>query len=109
MANTSQIVQPAPASVDVPSIIGLNAIMLTVMGWLGAWAFKQIVRGWEKNSDRLEKQIEELKESQAVFCDTYVRRDDYIRGMVGIDNKLDAIAKRQDEQFHMILDRLDKD
>ncbi len=82
--------------------------MFAVLGFLGKWAFGQVVRGWEKNFTRLEKEIQSLQDSQATMCDVYVRQSDFVRTTVSIDNKLNAIAQRQDEQFHMLLDRLDK-
>ncbi len=107
----SSIQPPQPvaiSSVDVPIFFGLNAVMLAVLGFLGKWAFGQVVRGWEQNFTRIEKEIENLQDSQAGFCDIYVRQSDFVRTTVSIDNKLNAIAQRQDEQFHMLLDRLDK-
>ncbi len=108
-AQNEIIVQRSNQSADIPSIVGLNVVMLAVAGWLGVWAFKHIASLWEKNFDRVEKRIEELEDNQTNFSDVYVRRDDFVRAMVSVDNKLDAIAKRQDEQFHMILDRLGKE
>ena len=110
MPNTSVQIQPVipVSSVDVPIVFGLNTVMFAVLGFMGKWAFGQIVLGWDRNFSRLEKEIENLKESQASFCDVYVRQADFVRATVGIDNKLNAIAQRQDEQFHMLLDKLDR-
>jgi hypothetical protein len=108
--NMSEVGQPvAPIAVDVPLVFGLNAVMLAILGWFGQWSVDQIVRSWERNFTRLEKEIEDLNQSNAGFSDVYVRRDDFVRAMVGVDNKLDSIAKRQNEQFDRILDRLEKE
>lgn len=106
---TNQIAQQIAPSVDVPIVFGLNTVTFAVLGFLGKWAIDQATKNSDKNQDRLEKEIQELKDSQASFSDIYVRRDDFVRAMVSVDNKLDAIAKRQDEQFHMLLDRLGKE
>ena len=95
-------------SADVSIAFGLNAVMLALVGFLGKWAFGQVVRGWEQNFARIEREIVNLQESQANFCDIYVRQSDFVRTTVSIDNKLNAIAQRQDEQFHMLLDKLDR-
>lgn len=107
---SNQIVHPAPvpATVDIPIVLGLNTLSLAILGFLGKWAFERMAKHSDRDRDRLDREIQELKEIQASFADTYVRRDDFVRAMVSVDNKLDAIAKRQDEQFHMILDRLGK-
>jgi hypothetical protein len=102
------IQQPVPTNVDVPIVFGLNTVTLAVLGFLGKWAIDRVTKNSDRDRDRLEKEIQDLKDSQASFCDIYVRRDDFVRAMVSVDNKLDAIAKRQDEQFHMLLDRLGK-
>jgi hypothetical protein len=104
------VVNPPHFSIggDMPLVIGLNGLMIGLGAWLGAWAFKQIVRSWEQNFNRLEKDIEYLHSIQASLGDLYVRRDDFIRALAGFDNKLDSIANRQDEQFKMLLDRLNK-
>jgi hypothetical protein len=108
-ANNQAVVQQlAPTSVDVPIVFGLNTVMFVVLGFLGKWAFGQVVRGWESNFSRLEKEIQSLQDSQSTMCDIYVRQSDFVRTTVSIDNKLNAIAQRQDEQFHMLLDKLDR-
>ncbi len=105
---SSQIVQPVPTNLDVPIIFGLNTVTLAVLGFLGKWAIDRVTKASDRDRDRHDQEIQTLKNSQASFCDIYVRRDDFVRAMVSVDNKLDGIAKRQDEQFHMILDRLGK-
>jgi hypothetical protein len=93
--------------VDVPIVFGLNTVMFAVLGFLGKWAFGQIAKGWEQNFIRVEKELQALQDSQAGFCDIYVRQSDFVRTTVSIDNKLNAIAERQDKQFHMLLEKLD--
>jgi hypothetical protein len=109
MTGSNVTVQSTPVtSVDVPIVFGLNMVMFALLGFLGKWAFGQVVRGWEQNFTRLEREIEILQDSQSNFGDVYVRQADFVRTTVSIDNKLNAIAQRQDEQLYVILDRLDK-
>lgn len=109
MPNTSSVtIQPVAAPMDVPIVFGLNTVTFAILGFLGKWAIDQVTKNSDRNQARNEREIQDLKDSHASFCDIYVRRDDFVRAMVSVDNKLDSIAKRQDEQLHMILDRLDR-
>jgi hypothetical protein len=110
MATSSEqpIIPVTPgAVVDVPIVFGLNTVMFAVLGFLGKWAFGQIAKGWEQNFIRVEKELQALQDSQAGFCDIYVRQSDFVRTTVGIDNKLNAISERQDKHFHILLDKLE--
>jgi hypothetical protein len=109
VSSQTAIQQSVPTSVDVPIVFGLNTVTFAILGFLGKWAIDQVTKNSDRNQARNDREIQDLKDSQASFCDVYVRRDDFVRAMVSVDNKLDSIAKRQDEQFHTLLDWIDKE
>lgn len=109
MPSTSNVtIQPVPPSMDVPMVFGLNTVTFAIFGFMGKWAIDRVTKNADRDQARTDREIQDLKDSHASFSDIYVRRDDFVRAMVSVDNKLDSIAKRQDEQLHMILDRLDR-
>lgn len=102
---------PAPQNQvnDAPVIVGVGALILAVMSFLSAWAFHQIVDNWREDHVELKAQLDKVVSNQ----ETFVRRDDYVRGMESIDKKLDILAARQDQQtqrqdgqFQILLNRL---
>ena len=102
-------VKPEIEHSDTPAIVGLGTLALAVIGFLAAWAFHQIVSSWKEDHTELRDQVNTIVLNQA----TFVRRDDYLRGMESIDKKLDALAIRQDQQvlrqdgqFQILLNRL---
>lgn len=108
IANTGQPIQQNQVN-DAPVIVGVGALILAIMSFLSAWAFHQIIDSWKEDHIELKAQLEKVVSNQ----ETFVRRDDYVRGMESIDKKLDALATRQDQQtqrqdgqFQILLNRL---
>jgi hypothetical protein len=120
LATTPQLEQPnLPLSITISS-----GITLAVTGFAAKWMFGQIVEYWKEQVSDLKKNFEKLDSDITVLtardadlraelsrfkCDIsseYVTREDWIRSVVGLENKLERMGGRIDDKFDRLIERL---
>lgn len=97
---------PAPQPASSGFALEIGSVVLTVMGFLGAWAFHTITSDWREDALDLRARMGKIEAIQATSGEVFVRREDYIRASQAIDKKLDDMVNRQDRQFQILLDKL---
>jgi hypothetical protein len=128
--NTVESYQLATAAspIDQPnlplSITISSTITLAVTGFAAKWMFGQIVNYWKEQIQSLKKDFEKLDadiialaakdadlraDLSSFKCDIaqeYVTREDWIRSVVGLENKLERMGLRIDDKFDRLIERL---
>ena len=87
-----------------PMLLFIASLIVAGFGYF----LKREVSLIEKRLDRIENSLDLTKVEIGDLPKTYVTRDDFLRAMSAIDDRLDSLEGKIEQKLDLVLDRLPK-
>jgi predicted ribosome quality control (RQC) complex YloA/Tae2 family protein len=100
--------QPVAVPDQTPMIVGGGTLLLSVIIFFSKWGFIELSNNLKEDITGIKTSITDLSKIQQQFTNEYVRRVEFDRAVLKIENQTEHIMSRLENKIEKLTDKLEQ-